>query len=721
MRRNSIAILMLTILVMQPILIMGIGLPDSESLPQMGKPFTGAQEPGSRLEPSEYTPHVPIVIDETSDFETQGWPGSGTPGDPYVISEVNITYDVDEFLISIINTNASFVIRDCYLGQDSLEWAIRLANTTAAMMEYVTVDSAQGGVYLDNSNNTQIRTSHIQSRTTTSDAAYAVYLGESVDCSLENNKLESEYRVVYGSYSHNLTLSQNSVYGSSDYFVYYLRYCNHTSSLSDTLLDAYQLNVEYSHYLTFSDLHIDGSGGLRVRFASNLLIENSNLKSEVREALEIRQTDKIEIRNTVFSSEFSYGIEVIFSDNVEILECIITDVAGYGIYANSGANTTLSDLSISDSTGYGIYLNDIYNCTVHNSEISDIGEQGFYADGCTNMTFVSNRIANTGDSGFHSEVAENLTLTDNEVKYADGYGFYHHDGDNLILHRNTVSHTTDDGIRVDVADDASVVDNSVSYSEETGLSISSSDRAVIQGNAIGDCEDGLSIDSSTNVTIYDNHISDVTQTGIDLYDMETSVISDNSVDANAREGMTFGLLDDCNITDNALQGCGFYWEPDMPIGYYEHLFENNTVNGNDVYYGLHEENQEIIADDWPQIFLINCTNMDVRDGTFNHITVPVELIHSDNCEIWNLVSTGNEYGLLIYQSENTSVYDVDITGGPYGHGIIAYYADGFQLVNSSIENQRALEGHGLFLGFSDHVKVEGCKFDTNYVNLGIKS
>ena len=40
-----------------------------------------------------YTPHAPITITSNADFSTQGWPGSGTVDDPYVIEGLNITSD----------------------------------------------------------------------------------------------------------------------------------------------------------------------------------------------------------------------------------------------------------------------------------------------------------------------------------------------------------------------------------------------------------------------------------------------------------------------------------------------------------------------------------------------------------------------------------------------------------------------------------------------------
>jgi len=40
-----------------------------------------------------YTSHAPITISSNADFSTQGWPGSGTVDDPYVIEGLNITSD----------------------------------------------------------------------------------------------------------------------------------------------------------------------------------------------------------------------------------------------------------------------------------------------------------------------------------------------------------------------------------------------------------------------------------------------------------------------------------------------------------------------------------------------------------------------------------------------------------------------------------------------------
>ncbi|TFG13320.1 hypothetical protein EU537_06570 [Candidatus Thorarchaeota archaeon] len=56
--------------------------------------------------------HEPILIVSDNDFETQEWPGSGSPSDPYVIA--NLTFgDSDLPYINISNVESVFVIENC--------------------------------------------------------------------------------------------------------------------------------------------------------------------------------------------------------------------------------------------------------------------------------------------------------------------------------------------------------------------------------------------------------------------------------------------------------------------------------------------------------------------------------------------------------------------------------------------------------------------------------
>ncbi|MHA2265333.1 MAG: right-handed parallel beta-helix repeat-containing protein, partial [Candidatus Thorarchaeota archaeon] len=157
MKQNAFIALMAAILLLQPF----VAVASYSALLQPGAEVADdstalAQEPGSRLDADDYTNHVPIVIDGDSDFTSQGWPGSGSEGDPYVIYGLRISYDLGVPLIQIWNTDAYFEIRDCLIDQDSFTIAVELTNTSHAALEYVTVFSAGEGIHLDNANNTRI-------------------------------------------------------------------------------------------------------------------------------------------------------------------------------------------------------------------------------------------------------------------------------------------------------------------------------------------------------------------------------------------------------------------------------------------------------------------------------------------------------------------------------------------------------------------------------------
>ena len=58
-----------------------------------------------------YTNHDPIEISNGSDFALQGWPGVGTPSDPYVIEDLRIDSTIN--CISISDSEVHFIIRNC--------------------------------------------------------------------------------------------------------------------------------------------------------------------------------------------------------------------------------------------------------------------------------------------------------------------------------------------------------------------------------------------------------------------------------------------------------------------------------------------------------------------------------------------------------------------------------------------------------------------------------
>ncbi|MHA1936657.1 MAG: hypothetical protein ACW97O_00430, partial [Candidatus Thorarchaeota archaeon] len=108
------------------------------------------------------TPHDPIVIDGDASFSDtallEGWPGDGSPENPYIIDG----FDIDlggaiGHCISIYNTRVSFTISNCNLtGASNLGWAIgagiSLENVTDGELVNNTCNSNVWGIFLFLSN-----------------------------------------------------------------------------------------------------------------------------------------------------------------------------------------------------------------------------------------------------------------------------------------------------------------------------------------------------------------------------------------------------------------------------------------------------------------------------------------------------------------------------------------------------------------------------------------
>ena len=88
---------------------------DTRTIPFDPKDFGLINAEMQNIDEISYSPHASIYIDGVSDIISQGWPGSGSNDDPYVISGLNISGPSSISLIEIRNLAASIKINDCIL------------------------------------------------------------------------------------------------------------------------------------------------------------------------------------------------------------------------------------------------------------------------------------------------------------------------------------------------------------------------------------------------------------------------------------------------------------------------------------------------------------------------------------------------------------------------------------------------------------------------------
>ncbi len=106
---------------------------------------------------SSYINHSPIIVTSNADFENQSLPGNGTALNPYVIESYSIT--TTETCISIQNTDAYFVIRDCLLtgaGSSIGSSGIELSSVINGEIRNNTISDKENGVTIESSSDTMI-------------------------------------------------------------------------------------------------------------------------------------------------------------------------------------------------------------------------------------------------------------------------------------------------------------------------------------------------------------------------------------------------------------------------------------------------------------------------------------------------------------------------------------------------------------------------------------
>jgi hypothetical protein len=108
------------------------------------------------------TAHSPIEIEGNENFTAtvseNGWSGAGTPGNPYIIENLEITLTQEsewDTAISIIDTDQYFKIRKCVLtselfnnGEGPDLYGIHLENVTNGMIEYNYIYGGYIGIFL---------------------------------------------------------------------------------------------------------------------------------------------------------------------------------------------------------------------------------------------------------------------------------------------------------------------------------------------------------------------------------------------------------------------------------------------------------------------------------------------------------------------------------------------------------------------------------------------
>ncbi|MHA2210541.1 MAG: NosD domain-containing protein, partial [Candidatus Thorarchaeota archaeon] len=323
-------------------------------------------------------PHDPIVIDGDANFSitasTEGWPGDGSFGNPYIIDGLGIDRGGSAgHCISISNTRANFTIRNCNLTGASANAGIFLNNVSHGSLINNTSTLNRYGIYLvDSSHNT------IANNTCNANSD-GINARSAVSNTFENNTCNGNggSGIQIWDRSCGNILSRNICDGNRFYGI---------SIHNDDSLWLYAIvadntcsNSEYGIWAAGSYINVVNNvvtdneiRGIYAEFSEGTI--TNNIVKRCYEGILLFHGDYIALSQNEIS-EGDWGIWLEESSENMISQNSITEIVQYGIFAdyNSYMNTILlNEIAVDYGSDYmefvGIYLTsstDVNNVTLN--------------------------------------------------------------------------------------------------------------------------------------------------------------------------------------------------------------------------------------------------------------------------------------------------------------------------------------------------------------------
>ncbi|MBA7516734.1 hypothetical protein ES705_08782 [subsurface metagenome] len=466
MKRNKLRLISISILLFLALLLLNFG---STTLNSGASTDILPVEMDMSL---NYTDSGPITIDSNDDFGVSGYgfPGTGTPGDPYLIKELRIVTAADR-AIDVVGVTVSFTIEDCYL--DANFYGIRVDAESAGQVIVINntiVGNTREGLYILRPDGVQIR-----NNTFSGNGLMDIRMSFSDSTIIANNTFISSERAIAADNNLFLTIENNTFTETGIYiFNEYYDYAGHTirnnfvngkplgyyTDISDVTIagGGYgQLIIANSDNVTIRDHHIDhASIGILCQVLTNSLITNNTLEYNKYAGLFLRWCSNLIVDSNDFSySSLGTGIynsvssHVVFSNNqihdnydgaynincnnITYFNNTLENMASYGLRMQSNQEATILNNTLINA-GRAILLWSFQECNVTYNLIKDCGGEGINIDYGSEYNVIHHNffINNNGgtDQAFSNDV--NNLFYDIETSVGNYWSDYSGTGDYLI-------------------------------------------------------------------------------------------------------------------------------------------------------------------------------------------------------------------------------------------------------------------------------------------------
>ncbi|UCF08896.1 MAG: right-handed parallel beta-helix repeat-containing protein, partial [Thermoplasmata archaeon] len=344
---------------------------------------------------SAYTPHDPIHIDGNADFTAQaaseGWPGDGSEGNPYIIDGYEINASTNNGIF-ITETSVYFQIKNVYVRDGEPSYCgIYLINAFNGRISNCLLENNDDGISTMYSANITVDNCIISSSKEND-----ISLIQSQNIILTNNSFESAGITIWGYskehyYSHFIDES-NTVHGKPVY--YWLDREGDTVPLGAgqvILVNCTNVSVENQE---ISDVYC----GIDVTYSSHITLMYNTIYANLEHSIRVLDSCNITLMFNTVTANVEYGMSILDSNNITITNNTITNNK-YGIHIEYSRSITVTDNHITSNTR-GISLLGSYENHIQGNNFSSEGiyyssnAGGIELESSNNNTIINNIVSN---------------------------------------------------------------------------------------------------------------------------------------------------------------------------------------------------------------------------------------------------------------------------------------------------------------------------------------
>ncbi|NPD88879.1 MAG: hypothetical protein HGN29_09140 [Asgard group archaeon] len=356
-----------------------------------------------------YTIYLPIEIDSDADFISYGFPGDGSPGNPYRIEDYHISADSGT-AIEITSTTKNFVIQNCLIEGFTIAIYISSVGLNTVQILENTIRDTHGGIILYS-------------------ASYAI---------IANNTLENnEWGGIHIEYSPFVVIEDNEFTQGGISIMYDVDLSEvSTMQINDNTLNGKPI----AWFVGNSSLTFSASdyGQIFLIDCSDIQIINQEMKSPSKGIFLFYCNDVI-IENNYC------GIEVTGSNNVNIAHNKLEDRT---ITVHKSTNVIIENNQYDEDGDFGIYVYEFSSNVIIRNNLCQGQNIGIYVDLSTYCIIDNNTCKDNWEYGMYLPMSEYIIIRNNFIETSTQYGMYFAESNYCEIYQNVIKYCTEHGINL---------------------------------------------------------------------------------------------------------------------------------------------------------------------------------------------------------------------------------------------------------------------------------